>query len=121
MQPRTPQRLIGVDIAYARDDRLVQQHLLNPAGGTQELATHRRGVEEFVQRVAGNVLDCFRHQKTLRYFTRRSFIHCYHRGYVRYHRTEEHTTEDALIHEKQALPGTCPVGAHRIAGGFRRS
>ena len=130
VQPRTPQRLVSVDIAHAGDHRLVQQHLLNAAGGAQELATHRRGVEEFVQRVAGNVLDrlgyqkMLRHEKPLRYFTRRcftrrSFIHCNLRGYVRYQRAEEHATEDALIHEEQPLPGACPVGARPV--GTRRT
>ena len=103
---------------------MVQQYLLNAAGGAQELAAHRCGVEEFVQRVAGNVLDRFRYQKTLRYFTRRcftrrSFIHCNCRGYVRHQPAEEHAAEDALIHEEQPLPGACPVGAHRTAGGSR--
>ena len=70
------------------------------------------------------MLDRFGYQKTLRYFTRRcftrrSFIHCNCRGYVRHQPAEEHAAEDALIHEEQPLPGACPVGAHRTAGGSR--
>lgn len=29
--------------------------------------------------------------------------------------------ENALVHEEQALPGACPVGAHRAAGSSHRS
>ena len=98
VQPRTPQRLVGVDIAHPGDDRLVQQHLLNAAGGAQELAAHRRGVEELVQRVAGNMLDRLGHKKTLRYFTRCHLTR--RRGHVRHEQAEEHATEDTLIHEE---------------------
>ena len=137
VQPRTPQSLVGVDIAHPGDYRLVQQHLLDAAGGAQELAAHRRGVEELIQRVAGNVLDCLGDQKTLRYFALphfigRYFIRCNRRGDIRHERAEEHAAEDALIHEEQALPGACPVdacpvdayraaGSSRSAGSSRRS
>ena len=57
VQPGPPERLVGVDVADAGDQALVEEQPLHP-GGTPPHAAYEVGVVELrVERVAGDVLD----------------------------------------------------------------
>ena len=57
MDARGPQRLVGVDVADAARDRLVEQHALDPRRRARETSPEARVVERRVERVAGDVGD----------------------------------------------------------------
>ena len=57
VQPRPPQRLVGVDVADPADQGLVEQRPLDPGAPAAQRGGERGVVERRVQRVAGDVRD----------------------------------------------------------------
>ena len=60
VQANGPQRLVGVDVAHAARDRLVEQHALHARGAPTEGRDERVVVERVVERVAADVRDLAR-------------------------------------------------------------
>src|SRR3546814_15998269 len=57
MQPRSPQRLIRVDVADAAHRRLIQEHPFDARLLAGQSAAEPRHVESGIERVAGDVCD----------------------------------------------------------------
>jgi hypothetical protein len=58
VQAGTPQSFVGVNIAYTRDDRLIQQRTLQACLPAFDLPVERIEREKGVQRIPGN-MGCF--------------------------------------------------------------
>ena len=89
---RAPQRLIGVDVADAADEPLVEQRTLDAGAALREPAQESSLVEARVERVAGDVRNGTGHGLTV--IGRHKFV-------------DRHRPEDALVDEVE------PAGSER--------